>query len=45
MDVDFIYYKELLLLDENIFSVNLSQNNETEEIPLKKSKQHMMTNL
>ena len=37
MDVNFIYHKELLLLDENIFSANLSQNNEIEEISLKKS--------
>ena len=37
MDVNFIYYKELLLLDGNIFSTNLSQNNEIEEISLKKS--------
>ena len=45
MDVNFIYYKELLLLDENIFSANLSQNNEIEEISLGKSNQHMITNL
>ena len=34
MDVNFINYKEFLLLDENIFSANLSQNNEIEEISL-----------
>ena len=43
--VNFIYYKELPLLDENKFSANLSQNNEIEEIFLKKSNQHMITNL
>ena len=45
MDVNFIYHNELLLLDENIFLVNLSQNNEIEEISLKKSNQHMIKNL
>ena len=45
MDANFIYYKELPLLDENIFSANLSQNNEIEEISLKKSNQHIITNL
>ena len=45
MDINFIYYKELPLLDENIFSANLSQNNEIEEISLKKPNQHMITNL
>ena len=45
MDVNFTYYKELLFLDENIFSANLSQNNEVEQISLKKSNQHMITNL
>ena len=45
MDVNFIYYKELPLLDENIFSANLSQNNKIEVISLKKSNQHMITNL
>ena len=45
MDVNFIYYKELPLLDGNIFSSNLSQNNKIEEISLKKSNQNMITNL
>ena len=45
MDVNFIYYKELPLFDENTFSVNLPQNNEIEEISLKKSNQHMIKNL
>ena len=45
MDVNFIYYKELPLLDGNIFSANLSQNNKIEVISLKKSNQHMITNL
>ena len=45
MDVNFTYYKELPLLHENIFSANFSQNNETEEISLRKSNQHMITNL
>ena len=31
-------YKELPLLDENIFSANLSQNNQVEEISFKKIK-------
>ena len=43
MDVNFIYYKGLPLLDENIFSANLSQKNEIEEISLKKSNQHIIT--
>ena len=38
MDVNFIYYKELSLLDENIFLANLSQNNKIEKIFLKKFK-------
>ena len=33
------------MLDENIFSANLSQNNKIEVISLKKSNQHMITNL
>ena len=45
MDVNFIYYKELPLLDENILSSNLSQNNKIEVISLKKSNQNMITNL
>ena len=45
MDVNFTYYKKLPLLHENIFSANFSQNNETEEISLRKSNQHMITNL
>ena len=45
MDVNFIYYKEIPLLDENIFSANLSQNIEIEEISLKISNQHMIANL
>ena len=45
MDVNFIYYKKLPLLDENIFSANLSQDNEIEEISLKNSNQHLSTNL
>ena len=32
MDVNFIYYKELSLLDQNIFSADVSQNNEIVEI-------------
>ena len=45
MDVNFIYYKELPLLHENIFSANLSRNNEIEEISLTKSNQKMIKNL
>ena len=45
MNVKFIYYKELPLLDENIFSANLSQNNKIEKISLKESNQHMIINL
>ena len=41
----FICYKELTLFDENLFSANLSQNNEIEGISLKKPNQHMITNL
>ena len=36
-----MYYKELLLLDENIFSANLSQDSEIEAISLKKLNQHI----
>ena len=40
MDANFIYYKEPLLFDENIFLANFSQSNEIEQIYLKKSNQH-----
>ena len=41
MNINFMYYKELLLLDENIFSANLSQDSEIEAISLKKLNQHI----
>ena len=41
MDINFMYYKELLLLDEDIFSANLSQDNQIEVISLKKLNQHI----
>ena len=45
MDVEFVFYKELPLFDENIFFANLAENNEIEEIRLKKDNQHLITGL
>ena len=35
MDINYVFYKELALLDQNIFLTNLAENNEIEEISLK----------
>ena len=35
MDINYVFYKELALLDQNIFLANLAENNEIEEISLK----------
>ena len=45
MDHSHIFYKELPVDDENIFSANLAENNETEEVSLKKDKIYMVTGL
>lgn len=45
MEVSYIFYKELLVLDENIFSSELTKNNEAEEIILAKNKRHLLTSM
>ena len=40
-----VFYKELPLDENNIFSVNLAENNEVEEIKFKKSIQYAVTGL
>ena len=38
MEVSYIFYKEQPAFDENIFSANLTENNEIKEIILKKNR-------
>ena len=38
MEVSYIFYKEQPAFDENIFSANLTENNEIKEIILKKDR-------
>ena len=45
MDLLHIFYKELPVDDDNIFSANLAENNEIEEISLRKSQKYMVTGL
>ena len=45
MEVSYIFYKELPVLEENIFSMDLTENNEVEDTKLKKDKQHLATSM
>ena len=45
MDINYVFYKELPLFDENIFSANLAENKEIEEIRLNLDNQHLITSL
>ena len=45
MEPAHIFYKELPLDENNIFSANLAENNEVEEIKFKKSKEYAVTGL
>ena len=45
MDLSHIFYKELPVDDDNIFSANLAENNEIEEVSLRKSQKYMVTGL
>ena len=45
MDLSHIFYKELPVDHYNIFSVNLAENNEIEEVSLKKDKKYMVAGL
>ena len=45
MDLLHIFYKELPVDDDNIFSANVAENNEIEEVSLKKDKKYMVTGL
>ena len=37
MDINYMFYKDLPLVDEKIFLANLAENNEIEEISVKKT--------
>ena len=45
MEPAHVFCKELLLDENNIFSANLAENNEVEEIKFKKSKEYAVTSL
>lgn len=45
MNFSHIFYKELLVDDGNIFSVNFAENNKTEEVSLKKDQKYIVTRL
>ena len=45
MEPAHVFYKELPLDENNIFSANLAENNEVEEIKFKKSKEYAVTGL
>ena len=45
MNFSHIFYKELLVDDGNIFSVNFAENNKTEEVSLKKDQIYIVTRL
>ena len=45
MNLSHIFYKELLVDDDNIFSVNFAENNKTEEVSLKKDQKYIVTRL
>ena len=45
MEPAHVFWKELLLDENNIFSANLAENNEVEEIKFKKSKEYAVTSL
>ena len=45
MDLSHIFYKELPVDDDNIFSANLAENNGIEEVSLKEDKKYMVTGL
>ena len=45
MEVTYIIDKELPVLDENIFSANLTENNKMQWIILKKDRTHLLRGL
>ena len=45
MDLSHIFYKELPVDDNNIFSANLAENIEIEEVSLKKDQKYIVTGL
>ena len=45
MDLSHIFYKELPVDDNNIFSANLAENIENEEVSLKKDQKYIVTGL
>ena len=45
MEVSYIIDKELPVLDENIFSANLTENNKMQWIILKKDRTHLLRGL
>ena len=45
MNFSHIFYKELLVDDGNIFSVNFAENNKTKEVSLKKDQIYIVTRL
>ena len=45
MEFSNVFYKELLVDEDNIFSANLTKNNEIEQIKFKKSKIYFISGL
>ena len=45
MEFSNVFYKELLVDEDNIFSANLTKNNELEQIKFKKSKIYFISGL
>ena len=43
MDLSHIFFEELPVDDDNIFSANLAENNEIENFLLRKDKKYMVT--
>ena len=45
MEFSHVFYKEIILDEGNIFSANLTENNEVEQVKFKKSKIHAISGL
>ena len=45
MEFSYVFYKEIPLNEDNIFSANLTENNGVEQVKLKKSKIYAISGL
>ena len=45
MEFSHVFYKEIALDEDNIFSANVTENNKVEQVKFKKSKTHAISGL